>query len=680
MEPSDLQRTLALEALCANVTRLLFTKLPGRSLHKRALIRSLFEGLPFTLAQKLAPQLTERSFFRAFEEPVEVFMQRPLFTECREEAGRERVSADETSVTVSTMKNFFEYKSGQKAQTCYTVDTNQQLYDKYVESFEEIRRRAAEGGRILGNPRSQKTFFYRLMKECNLVRVTQPKFCPYCDSGPAEKRVKFLKDAAAATDDPDEAAEFLKERQALESRLARVVDHRRRKDHQRAYIQRLRDSLQSNEALCFMDFVGWYHGQTKCEDLVVTLHWREDGVTQTKYIDIPCDDKASNAHNHFFLYQAYKAFLESPDMRTAQAPRFAKLYRVSDNGEPFLSRYSCIIEAHMQRTYNIEIEAIMMCPHHAWSLCDSHGGAVKPLMHRAEIQNQYPVSDDELQRLIEGTVRNTSCIPQAKIDIQRITTEFYQKLGGLDKVGPVKNISTAGQIRYVTDGGVIGFVLTRQLAGVPDVSFTHPVPAGHTRPEWVFHDQQGWVDDQRCRRCSALLLKQVFGAGHVCLFHRTFTVPTVPEAAASAPVSVQPVQALVAAVPPPVPPPVNRSTTPPTRTKRNRAVSQSPPTSPSSPGSPSGRRRTSRRDSSPDPDFLPSPFAARPVPPRDMPPRRRSSLSTLSPSPTRSRTPSPSSPGTPGTPPVIRHDQDRLFVEVRVPPKPPGGAERSRVG
>ncbi len=127
--------------------------------------------------------------------------------------------------------------------------------------------------------------------------------------------------------------------------------------------------------MVWMDFVSWHQGPEKYEDLVLTIQYRdvEDGNIHTKWVDIPCRDKETNAHNYFFFFQGWKVLLENvPCMRMGNNFRFKKIYRLSDNGRPFMTRQSCFIESYFQAKYGVTIEVIALCPHHAWSLCDSH--------------------------------------------------------------------------------------------------------------------------------------------------------------------------------------------------------------------------------------------------------------------------------------------------------------------
>ena len=69
-----------------------------------------------------------------------------------------------------------------------------------------------------------------------------------------------------------------------------------------------------------------------------------------------------------------------------------------------MTRYSCLIESYIQANYGITIEAIPLCPKHAFSLCDSHEGALKPKMRAAEIQDRYPDTLLELKNYIESEI------------------------------------------------------------------------------------------------------------------------------------------------------------------------------------------------------------------------------------------------------------------------------------
>ena len=145
--------------------------------------------------------------------------------------------------------------------------------------------------------------------------------------------------------------------------------------------------------------------------------------------------------------------------------RWDTIYRVSDNGTPFMNRFSCLTESYLQVKYGMKTIVLPLCQYHAWSLCDSHGGAVKSNMKRCEIKDEVPDTLDGIKILLETEIERTFVFPQDKIPVATIDCELYARFGGYNKVGPVPGLSDVGHITYLG----FGHVLTRKKYGYPDV-------------------------------------------------------------------------------------------------------------------------------------------------------------------------------------------------------------------
>ena len=134
-----------------------------------------------------------------------------------------------------------------------------------------------------------------------------------------------------------------------------------------------------------------------------------------------------------------------------------------------MTRWSCYVESYWQCQSGIEIEVIALCPKHAWSLCDSHGGAVKQQVKRADIRDEYPPSESELKQLLEDGIRSTHCYPQDRIPIQHIKDTLFFNRDPND-ISQVRGISEIGSITYPVglrgDLSLLGLVKARALVGV----------------------------------------------------------------------------------------------------------------------------------------------------------------------------------------------------------------------
>ena len=281
------------------------------------------------------------------------YFRAPLFMEKRDpEDSRTKVSALEADATLGVLGNFFTGKSGQIGGALYTVNTKHEIFERYTECYEQIREACHRKGRILSdNPRSRNCLLYNILTRIRLRRSTNLP----------ERIQELRKELARADDDLD--------REDIQAELDIACDH-----------------LHPDEVMVWMDFCSWHSDHLKWENMICVVQFMENQELETLYVDVPCCDPDTAAHNHYYFFQAYDVLLgHSGIFFINGAPRWKKIYRVSDNGTPFMNRYSCLTESFMQEKYNISIVVLPLCQYHAWSLCDSHGGVVKAKMKRAEI-------------------------------------------------------------------------------------------------------------------------------------------------------------------------------------------------------------------------------------------------------------------------------------------------------
>ena len=301
------------------------------------------------------------------------------------------------------------------------------------------------------NPRTMQVVLTRIIDRLRLRRITQASNCRYCNLSGIDSRMRELKWEIKESDNPREVVWLKHELGAIAARRSLSRDHAKRKSHQRAFIQGVRDILEPDELMVWMDFLSWHRadGGGKIQDLVMVLQWRENGALVTHYLDITCSDSRTQAHTHLYLFHAYHVlFDETTFLKRGSTYRFRKIYRVSDNGRPFVTRFSCWIESYFQCKTGVQIVVYPLCPHHTWSLCDSHGGAVKPLCKATEIRDNFPLSDRAFKNMIEEHVAHTDCFPQHRIAVEKLTG-IYNQFGGISQVGPICGISQVGHIEYM---------------------------------------------------------------------------------------------------------------------------------------------------------------------------------------------------------------------------------------
>jgi len=269
-----------------------------------------------------------------------------------------------------------------------------------------------------------------------------------------------------------------------------------------------RDTLRSNELLMFFDYVSWYTNTGKVNDLVCVLEFLgSDSYLKRLYVDYPSPE--GTPHDHYLTTNVMlHLFLESELIVVNKVKKFDNIFIVGDNG--MMSKELVFTLSTLKSLLGLCILLIPLCSHHAYSLADSHGGKVKPVLKKVLLKNEYPVRSQDLKMLIEHHVSNTVVHILPAPDKKQLDNTHYQ---------PIRNIRGISSYGCIEPLG-IGMARARTLVGQPEPWDTSlgPLPVGKTSPGWFYHDFRGWTSGQSCRACSALEMKTVKRVGHECVF------------------------------------------------------------------------------------------------------------------------------------------------------------------
>lgn len=265
-----------------------------------------------------------------------------------------------------------------------------------------------------------------------------------------------------------------------------------------------------------MDFVSWYTNTGKINDLVLTVESRKDRSSldvDRQYVDYVASVEGMK-HDHFFTTFVLKHFITESGFVLDRhgKPIKEKLVLICDNG--MMSHEVVYTATKLGEEHGLKIEFLCLCPRHAWSLCDAHGGRVKSLLLRQLLDDQYP-SSEEMTAALESGIRRTRVFMVDPIDEEGLTENWYQ---------PVRRVEQFSQFGHIVCKGTGIFHAQSYYNGKDDYGGVEPNSGAPPPVTYIFGDMQGWETNHRCLRCSRYLGKQVFsGHGHsdVCLFSKS---------------------------------------------------------------------------------------------------------------------------------------------------------------
>lgn len=477
--------------------------------HRNALLGSLFEGVDANAVHGLFPNIAVNTLKKAQRQD---YRSAGLFTsKNKPNKKKQKLSKVEKEITQEQLHGVLEQNSS--TNVAYYKDDSE-LMHKYYSIFHEVvtKLRSAGAKNIPNQPRCKRTLFCRLLKGMNLVRRVQPHNCPHCTNLKIARTELPIVERELTACTSEEARASLLAQQAVYLKSIHVGElHNLRNAHQRGKAVDLRENMPFDTMTCYMDYLSWYTNTGKINDLVLTLERRLNASQpdcERSYVDY-VSAVENTKHDSYYTTFCLKHFItQSGFVLEEGKPKKKRLIFICDNG--MMSHQVVYTATKLGEEHGIQIEFLCLCPHHAWSLCDAHGGRVKSLLKRALGANEYPTAQ-ELRDALETGIKKTRVFMVDPVDTEALDRDWFQKLRS------VAGFSSFGHL-VCTGTGLFHAHALYQVNEKP----TPPPGAADASlgATYIFGDMQGWVDQTRCLRCSKYLGRQVFMSGHNCLFPR----------------------------------------------------------------------------------------------------------------------------------------------------------------
>ena len=226
-------------------------------------------------------------------------------------------------------------------------------------------------------PPSYTKFYDMLLrstKNPSGLRVTfslTPKICKPCreleEWQHDEEKMAAMKDFIDHQCDPNYRDGQLNKD---ESNYAALLRHKRVLDCQRDYVRCKEQNLQEDEALVYIDFAKFYSSSgAKVKDHIFTVVTRApNGTLNRRYIDCFFKGSSCAAATRYI----WTDLIENQ----GEFDGCSRLIITGDTGNGYRSWEMLLFYSTWYEKYGIEVELDFLCPRHAHSMCDAHGGNV----------------------------------------------------------------------------------------------------------------------------------------------------------------------------------------------------------------------------------------------------------------------------------------------------------------
>ena len=190
----------------------------------------------------------------------------------------------------------------------------------------------------------------------------------------------------------------------LEKRIKFLQQHMKWREQNRAFVNMLEDALKPlAECVLYLDFAKYYNTSgAKVKDLIIVVVWRnEDGDMVRSYIDnfFMGASKASCTHD------ILERLLSDP---TCILSSFQTIYITGDTGNGFRSYESLYFFSCAVSKFKKKIALHFLCPRHAFSLCDAHGGNVGSHVEDIKHSSSLYTAEQYCAVVQEAGLKNTT--------------------------------------------------------------------------------------------------------------------------------------------------------------------------------------------------------------------------------------------------------------------------------
>lgn len=513
-----------------NIQILITKLLPEKSAFRIPLVRAIFNGLTARSVALHVPDIPLWTLDKALGRDGDDYTSSTMFkSNIRKKM--HRVSQIEVNVTLETLEPHFVPKSGQRYATKWTRLSRSELYDKYVASYEQIFLRS--GGTIPLYPRTYKSFYNSVLKKTRIHKLKHPHDCPLCNKDflPNARNVLLKYNAELLECDSEKKKRQYRTRiNNLQEKINGVDLHRQKMNEQRSYYTFVRDNLAPDECVLVMDYVSSYYSPGsnplgvggKYNILVITVEYRIQGQTHVsqRYFDYPCAT-VGNKHDSLHLSHAVLHFFEDSDWMIVNGkPRFQKIWRVSDNGQPFKSVLFLYLESYLTSKFKLQYEVIFLCAYHAFSICDAHGGTLKRVLRSAEIKQITPLDAVSYRRVVDEQIKDTTSTMIFDLDIEKLNAT-YELVGGRTKIIASEALKQYSSLKYsigtLDRPETLGCVHARSISSSPYLWDDMYGIDFSKFPTWRFV----WLvkhEKKVCILCPLNDGKIIFDSDHMCPF------------------------------------------------------------------------------------------------------------------------------------------------------------------
>lgn len=517
--------------LFRNIENLICDFLPKLSGFRIPITRVLFDGLTFQQVAAHFPRIPANIVRFALGRTGDNFPESNMFKPNITRKSTARITEFEKQATLKALEPFLEFRSGQRSDAKYTRFSRKELYDRYVSVYHEVV--ASSKIEMNVEPRCYKSFYGRLLRGIRISKIKHPHDCPICSPtfiSSIDAAITRYRQTVLESESKSSVRKATLRMAALEEKKKSRSLHLKKNSDQRAYYQRVKSTMGPDDCILVMDYVSSHYSAGGSMDgvggkyniLVIAVEYRPEGHDKPirRFFDYPCC-MPNNKHDLQHLAHAFLHLFEESNWMTINGKcNFKNMWRVSDNGQPFKSTGFMYLESYIAAKHKLNYEVIFLCPYHAFSICDGHGGSVKKVIHSAHVQQRVPTKAGLYRDLIDTRVQDTRSYPIESLNIGAINAAF-DIIGGYDQVAPSESFKNYSSFRYLT-----GDLAVRSSLGCAHARVTALMNYDwgdvcgidtHQFPTWRFI----WFikhAEKTCLVCPFVQSKVITLSGHDCPF------------------------------------------------------------------------------------------------------------------------------------------------------------------
>lgn len=443
-----------------NIEALICDLLPPISGYRVPLTRAIFGGLSVKEVSQFFPKIPYNIIEFALNRTGEKFADSNLFEPNIKRKKTGRITDREREATLKTLDQFFEFKSGQRYDTKYTRLSRREFHDAYVSVYHDVV--VSSGLELSVEPRCYKTFYNRLLRGTRIVQIRHPHDCPICSPNfeqSIDAAITRFREIVIESHSQTVVRKAQARMKALTEKKNNRPLHVKKMTEQRDYYKKIRAMMGPDDCILVMDYVSTHYSAGGTPDgvggkyniLIIAVEFRPAGEHDVirRFFDYPCCIH-NNKHDLNHLAHAFLHLFNDSNWFTLDGKcAFKNIWRVSDNGQPFKSTGFMYLESYIAAKFQINYEVIFLCPYHAFSICDGHGGAIKKVIGSAHVKRNVPTTAAGYRALVDPRVQDTHSYPIEQLNIGAIN-DVYELVGGYGKLAASEPFKNYSSFKYIT--------------------------------------------------------------------------------------------------------------------------------------------------------------------------------------------------------------------------------------